>query len=107
MLRVEFEIQIVIRHFPLHPNTPENGLTLEALFAGRDIDVPAVQAQMTRLFVYWCFGFMFGRYDKHYKPLVVLDARPYRALGNGDKVVASNHRNLEPPGAPLARDGRR
>ena len=27
--------------FPLHPETPEEGLTLEALFAGRDIDIPA------------------------------------------------------------------
>ena len=48
-LRAEFEIEIVFRHFPLHPDTPENGLTLEALFAGRDVDVPAVQARMTRL----------------------------------------------------------
>ena len=48
-LRTEFEIEIVIRHFPLHPDTPENGLTLEALFAGRDVDVPAMQARMTRL----------------------------------------------------------
>ena len=28
--------------FPLHPETPEEGLTLEELFAGRDIDVPSM-----------------------------------------------------------------
>jgi predicted DsbA family dithiol-disulfide isomerase len=28
--------------FPLHPETPEEGLTLEELFAGRDIDIPAM-----------------------------------------------------------------
>ena len=48
-LRAEYGIEIVIRHFPLHPDTPGNGLTLEALFAGRDVDVPAMQARMTRL----------------------------------------------------------
>jgi len=48
-LRAEFEIEIVIRHFPLHPDTPENGLTLESLFSGRDVDVSAMQARMTRL----------------------------------------------------------
>lgn len=48
-LRAAFEIEIVIRHFPLHPETPENGLTLEALFTGRDVDVPAMQARMTHL----------------------------------------------------------
>ena len=32
--------------FPLHPDTPEEGLTLEALFAGRPIDVPAMLAHL-------------------------------------------------------------
>ena len=40
-----------MRHFPLHPDTPEDGLTLEELFAGRGIDVPAAQARMARLMV--------------------------------------------------------
>lgn len=39
----------MIRHFPLHPETPESGLTLEALFAGRNFDVAAAQARMARL----------------------------------------------------------
>lgn len=48
-LRQAYAIDVVYRHFPLHPDTPEDGLTLEELFAGRNIDIPAVQAQMTRL----------------------------------------------------------
>ena len=48
-LRQAFEIDIVHRHFPLHPDTPQAGLTLEQLFAGRNIDIPAAQTQMTRL----------------------------------------------------------
>ena len=33
-------------HFPLHPDTPPEGLALEALFAGRGYDIPKMQAQM-------------------------------------------------------------
>lgn len=33
-------------HFPLHPDTPEDGQTLEQLFAGRGKDIPAMQQQM-------------------------------------------------------------
>ncbi len=50
-LRTTFAIEIAIRHFPLHPSTPDKGLTLEELFAGRDIDLTAAQARMSRLMV--------------------------------------------------------
>ena len=33
-------------HFPLHPETPADGISLEALFAGRDVDIDAMKAQM-------------------------------------------------------------
>lgn len=33
-------------HFPLHPDTPPEGKSLEALFAGRGYDIPKMQAQM-------------------------------------------------------------
>ena len=33
-------------HFPLHPETPAAGRSLEDLFAGRGYDIPAMQAQM-------------------------------------------------------------
>lgn len=33
-------------HFPLHPDTPQAGRSLEALFAGRGYDIPKMQAQM-------------------------------------------------------------
>jgi predicted DsbA family dithiol-disulfide isomerase len=36
-------------HFPLHPETPEEGRSLEELFAGRDVDVGAMQARMRGL----------------------------------------------------------
>jgi len=33
-------------HFPLHPDTPPEGRSLEDLFAGRGYDIPKMQAQM-------------------------------------------------------------
>ncbi len=48
-LRREYELDVVFRHFPLHPDTPASGLTLEQLFAGRNIDIPAAKARMAGL----------------------------------------------------------
>jgi predicted DsbA family dithiol-disulfide isomerase len=48
-LRQEWDIEVRIAHFPLHPNTPSEGLTLEQLFLGRGIDIPAALARMKRL----------------------------------------------------------
>ncbi len=36
-------------HFPLHPDTPAQGVSLEELFAGRNYDVKAGQARMRQL----------------------------------------------------------
>ena len=35
--------------FPLHPETPIEGLSLEELFAGRDLDIPAIQGHLREL----------------------------------------------------------
>ena len=48
-LRQSFAVDVVYRHFPLHPDTPDAGLTLEELFAGRNIDLLAAQARMSTL----------------------------------------------------------
>ena len=45
-LQTEFNIKLQIRHFPLHPETPAEGLSLETLFPGRNIDLEAVQHEM-------------------------------------------------------------
>ena len=44
-----YELQTKITHYPLHPDTPEDGLTLEQLFAGRNLDVEASKAHMVEL----------------------------------------------------------
>jgi predicted DsbA family dithiol-disulfide isomerase len=45
-LRKEHGVQVKWVHFPLHPETPQEGRSLEELFRGRNYDVPKMQAQM-------------------------------------------------------------
>jgi len=48
-LRQAYAIDVRYVHFPLHPKTPPEGLTLEELFADRDFDAQAAQAKMQAL----------------------------------------------------------
>jgi predicted DsbA family dithiol-disulfide isomerase len=45
-LRKEHGVKVRWVHFPLHPETPPEGRSLEDLFRGRNYDVPKMQAQM-------------------------------------------------------------
>jgi predicted DsbA family dithiol-disulfide isomerase len=45
-LRREYGVQIKWVHFPLHPETPQEGRSLEEMFAGCGYDIPKMQAQM-------------------------------------------------------------
>ena len=47
-LQKEYEISIRWTAFPLHPETPEEGRTLEELFAGRPINIKQVMEQLLR-----------------------------------------------------------
>ena len=42
----QFDIQLKLTHFPLHPKTPDEGITLEQLFAGRNVDIQAAQTRL-------------------------------------------------------------
>ncbi len=45
-LRQAYDVDIQTVHFPLHPDTPLDGQTLEALFAGRDVDLDGMYESM-------------------------------------------------------------
>ncbi len=47
-LRQDFAIGIQWRAFPLHPDTPEEGLNLEALYLGMNLDPHKVKARQER-----------------------------------------------------------
>jgi predicted DsbA family dithiol-disulfide isomerase len=45
-LRKEHGVKVQWVHFPLHPDTPQEGKSLAELFAGRGYDIAKMQAQM-------------------------------------------------------------
>jgi predicted DsbA family dithiol-disulfide isomerase len=47
-LRKHYDIDVNLVHFPLHPDTPAEGMTLEALFAGR-ADAATRKARQERM----------------------------------------------------------
>jgi predicted DsbA family dithiol-disulfide isomerase len=48
-LQKEYDIEVFWRAFPLHPDTPEDGLSLEELYAGRLIDIESVRARLKQV----------------------------------------------------------
>ena len=48
-LKAAYDVEIQNVHFPLHPDTPMEGKSLEELFAGRDYDPKAMYARMKGL----------------------------------------------------------
>jgi predicted DsbA family dithiol-disulfide isomerase len=48
-LKAAYEIEFRYTLFPLHPDTPDEGLTLQQLFAGRSFDIEAAQARLVGL----------------------------------------------------------
>lgn len=47
-LRREFDLELRLTCFPLHPETPEQGQTLEELFAGR-VDIPSALKRLKQV----------------------------------------------------------
>jgi predicted DsbA family dithiol-disulfide isomerase len=48
-LRENFEVEVRWKAFPLHPETPEEGIPLEELYAARNIDVAQAKALMKKV----------------------------------------------------------
>ncbi len=44
-----YDVDVRMVHFPLHPETPAEGMTLESLFAGRNVDLDASYNRMKGL----------------------------------------------------------
>jgi predicted DsbA family dithiol-disulfide isomerase len=48
-LASSYDLEIVWTHFPLHPETPPEGVSLAQMFAGRGYDLAAMRARMSQL----------------------------------------------------------
>jgi len=63
-LHGEFEIEIKWIAFPLHPETPKEGMTLEELFAGRPINIKQVLENLSNVAAE--LGLPLGKREKTY-----------------------------------------
>ncbi len=48
-LQQKYEINLSYTLFPLHPDVPDEGITIEELFRGRNIDIEAAQERLKNL----------------------------------------------------------
>lgn len=48
----EYDVEVKWLAFPLHPETPERGLALEDLFAGRDVGISAMRKRLREVAEY-------------------------------------------------------
>lgn len=48
-LKAAFEVETKLVHFPLHPETPQEGRSMAQLYAGRDVDPEAMYQRMKAL----------------------------------------------------------
>ncbi|MBL4823653.1 MAG: DsbA family protein [SAR324 cluster bacterium] len=48
-MKEQYGLSLRWTHFPLHPETPDSGLTLEELFRGRGYDIEAMKQRMSGL----------------------------------------------------------
>jgi len=82
-LRRNYEIEIRWSAFPLHPETPEDGTTLEELFAGRGIDIGKAKLRLKH--VADELGLPLGERKKTYNSRLVQElAKWAESKGKGD-----------------------
>lgn len=84
-LRANFDIEPSYTFFPLHPDTPDEGLTLEQLFAGRGFDVPAAQERIAQLMA--DEGLPFGKRTMTYNSRLAQELGKWAEVQpNGEKI---------------------
>lgn len=83
-LQKDFEIDIRWTAFPLHPDTPEQGRTLEELFAGRNIDIDQMMDHLKQ--VASKLGLPLGERKKTYNSRLAQELGKFADLkGKGDE----------------------
>jgi predicted DsbA family dithiol-disulfide isomerase len=83
-LRENYEIGVRWIAFPLHPNTPPEGLTLEELFAGRSMDIDQMMERLLRVALEE--GLPLGERKKTYNSRLAQELGKWaEAQGQGDR----------------------
>ena len=95
-MQTEFKIDIKWTAFPLHPETPEAGLTLEELFAGRPVDIKQVLAHLNRTAK--DLGLPFGKRERTYNSRL---AQELGKLANWPKSRDTVNNTIWRPSEPI------
>ena len=83
-MRKNYEIEIQWTAFPLHPDTPEDGLALEELYQGRDIKIEEMMARLKM--VADQEGLPLGRREKTYNSRLAQELGKWaESQGRGDE----------------------
>ena len=74
-LKATFEVETVLVHFPLHPETPLEGRSMAEVYAGRNIDPEAMYQRMKGLMD--AEGLPYGRRTHSYNSRLAQELGPH------------------------------
>jgi len=84
-IREAFDVEVKFTQFPLHPETPPEGMTLEQLFAGRAFDLEAAQARLTALMAEQ--GLPYGERTRTYNSRLAQELAKWAELQPGGEAI--------------------
>jgi len=84
-LKTAYEIEFRYTLFPLHLDTPDGGLTLEQLFAGRSFDIEAMQAKLVGLMAEK--GLPYGKRTMTYNSRLARELAKWAETQNGGTAI--------------------
>jgi predicted DsbA family dithiol-disulfide isomerase len=83
-LQKHYDVEVHWTAFPLHPETPEDGLTIEELFAGHSVDIKKITARLKQ--VADELGLPLGEREKTYNSRLAQElAKWAESKGKGDE----------------------
>ncbi len=84
-LKAAYEIEFRYTLFPLHPDTPDDGQTLEQLFVGRSFDIEAAQMRLAGLMAEE--GLPYGRRTMTYNSRLAQELAKWAETQDGGTAI--------------------
>lgn len=84
-IREAFDVAVEFTQFPLHPETPPEGLTLEQLFSGRSFDLEAAQARLSTMMAEE--GLPYGERSHTYNSRLAQELAKWAELQPGGETI--------------------
>jgi predicted DsbA family dithiol-disulfide isomerase len=84
-IKENFDVELKITQFPLHPDTPPEGMTLEQLFRGRSFDLEAAQARLTAMMAEQ--GLPYGKRTHTYNSRLAQELAKWAELQPGGEAI--------------------